>query len=314
MDRYGELKVFVRVVEDGNFSAASRSLSLTPSAVSKLIARLEDRVGAMLFRRSGREVSLTAEGRSFHEAALRAIEALEATETAVVASRIQDTLRVRSMPSFATAQLAAVLPAFHRLNPGLRLEVVLTMEPGNLLENGADVAIHVGALADSSLVAHRFAGTRWLMCAAPSYLARRGTPQQPDDLARHDCLGFLSNIPARPWAVRGGDGRVRTLRPRGPVMANHGEMLLELARRGAGIVQLTEFQVARDLRAGHLVEVLPAFNTREIDPISAVYRSRRHLSPRIRVFVDFLTTVFAGHEDWTAPAAMGPDRGLARSA
>ena len=145
MDRYGELKVFVRVVEDGNFSAASRSLSLTPSAVSKLIARLEDRVGAMLFRRSGREVSLTAEGRSFHEAALRAIEALEETETAVVASRIQDTLRVRSMPSFATAQLAAVLPAFHRLNPGLRLEVVLTMEPGNLLENGADVAIHVGA-------------------------------------------------------------------------------------------------------------------------------------------------------------------------
>jgi DNA-binding transcriptional LysR family regulator len=299
MDRFGELKVFVRVVEDGSFSAAGRSLSLTPSTVSKLIGRMEDRLGVMLFRRSARTASLTPEGTTFHEAALRALEALEATETALFAGRVApDTLRVRSMPSFAVSQLAPVIPAFLDLHPELRLEVLLTMEPGNLLEHGIDVAIHVGPLEDSSLVAHRFASTRWLMCAAPSYLAARGVPGSPADLAHHDCLSFLPDIPARAWAVRGPGAKVLPLRMRGHIMSNHGEMLLELARRGAGIVQLCEFQVAGDLRAGTLVEVLPEHNTGDRDPISAVYRSRRHLSPRIRVFLDFLTATFSRSADW----------------
>lgn len=297
MDRYGELQVFARVVDEGNFSAAARSLSLTPSAVSKLVARVEDRVGATLFRRDGRSVALTAEGRAFHAAALRAIEAMEAAETALLADHVaSDTLRVRSMPSFAVSQLAAVVPEFCRLHPALKLELLLSMDPGNLLEGGVDVAIFVGPLADSALVAHRFAAMRWIICAAPGYLARRPAPRRPADLVHHECLGFLPDIPARAWTARDRGGAPRRLRLNARITVNQAQILLELARQGAGVVQLAEFQVADDLRAGRLVELFPESQDPTPDPISAVYATKRHLSPRIRVFLDFLDRAFAGRE------------------
>lgn len=293
MDRYSELVVFNRVVEDGNFSAAGRNLSLTPSAISKAIARTEDRLGVILFRRSGRTVALTPEGELFHKAALEAIAAMEATETAVFSGQLaRDTLRVRSMPGFAVSQLAPRLPQFCKRHPALRLEIVLTMEPGNLLDGGVDVAIHVGPLADSSLVAHRFASTRWVMCASPGYLAERGTPAMAADLDRHECINFLPGIPSKAWTV------LTSRQPSIPrissrLLSNHGAMLMALARVGAGIVQLTELQVEADLRSGGLVELFPDRRPDEPDPIYAVYRSKRHPNPRVRAFLDFLDTSFS---------------------
>jgi len=300
VDRHGELLVFARVVDEGNFSAAARSLSLSPSTVSKLVTRLESRFGATLFRRSGREVTLTAEGKVFHAAALKAIEALEATEAAVSSSRLApDMLRIRSMPSFATAQLAPLVPAFCRLHPTLKLEILLSMQPGNLLDGGVDVAIHVGPLADSSLIVHRFAWTRWIICAAPAYLANHGKPETAGALAQHECLNFLPGIPAPPWAIHDGSGGARRARVEGRILSNQAQMLLELARGGAGIVQLTEYQIADDLRSGRLVALFADQRATDPDPIYAVYASKKNVSSRIRVFLEFIDVNFARDKvDW----------------
>ncbi|KMO35382.1 hypothetical protein VQ02_17410 [Methylobacterium variabile] len=294
MNRFGEMLVFVRAVEDGGFSAAGRSLTMTPSAVSKLIGRLENRLGVTLFNRAARTVTLTAEGEAFYTSALRAIEAVEDAEASVLGGRAaQGTLRIRSMPTFATHQLAPLVPVFRRLHPALQLEFVLSMEPGNLLDGGIDVAIHVGELADSSLVARRFASTRWIICAAPSYLEARGIPRGPADLAAHECLNFPSTAPWSIWSVRDEAGAARRLKPTGSVAANTGQMLLAMARAGAGIVRLAEFHIVDDLRAGRLVELLADRHSGVADPIYALYNGRRHLTQRIRVFLDFLEDAFS---------------------
>ncbi len=293
MNRYGEMLVFVRAVEDGGFSAAARSLSLTPSAVSKLVARIENRLGVLLFDRSHRIVTLTPEGKAFYEAAQRAIEAVEEADTAVLAgTAAQDILRIRSMPTFAAAQLAPLIPKFRQLHPALRLEIHLKIEPGNLLDGGMDVAIHVGQLADSALVAHRFARTRWIICAAPRYLAEHGTPAGPADLGQHVCLNFISSMPASIWTAKGSGRASRRLKISSNVVTNQGQMLLEMARAGGGIVRLAEFHVGGDLISGQLVELFPDQQSKEEDPIYAVYQGKRHLSHRLRLFLDFLDASF----------------------
>lgn len=294
MNRYGELQVFARAVSEGGFSAAARSLSLTPSAVSKLVSRLENRLGVLLFSRSSRTIALTPEGEAFHAAALRAIEAVEEAELAVApGAALRDTLRVRSMPTFAASQLAPRVPAFREQHPSLRIEVHLRMEPGNLLEGGMDVAIHVGRLADSSLVARRFARTRWVICASPGYLARCGTPRTPDELGKHECLNFVPSMPASIWTARNAGRAPRRLRVASSVTSNQGQMLLELARVDLGIVRLAEFHVVEDLMSGRLVELFPEHQSPEEDPIYALYHGRRNLNPRLRVFLEFLDAQFS---------------------
>lgn len=161
MDRYGELRVFARAVAEGGFSVAARGSSPTPSAVGKPVSRPENRLGVLLFSRSSRGLVPTPEGEAFHAAALRAIEAVEGADLAVAPGGASgDTLRIRPMPTFASSQLARLIPAFRRRHPALHVEVHLRMEPGNLLQGGMDAAIHVGHLADSSLVARHFARTR----------------------------------------------------------------------------------------------------------------------------------------------------------
>jgi DNA-binding transcriptional LysR family regulator len=300
MNRYEEMLVFVRAVEDGSFSAAARNLSLTPSAVSKLIARLEDRLSALLFRRAHRTVSLTPEGETFYHAALDAIAAVEGAETAITrGSALHDTLRVRSVPIFATAALAAHIPAFCERHPRLRVEVQLRINPGQLLDEGTDVAIHVGRLEDSSLVARRFSGTRWIVCAAPAYAERHGLPGHPDDLARHNCLNFLPSMGAATWSLRNEDGSLAPRHPASRFVTNQASLLIELALTGFGIVRLAELQVAAHLAAGRLVELFPQHQSPEEDPIWAVYHSRRHVSARVRAFLDFLDGAFASPSPWT---------------
>lgn len=295
MNRYSEMLVLVRAVQDGSFSAAARNLGCTPSAVSKTIARIEDRLGALLFSRTHRAISLTREGEAFYTAALEAIAAVESADAAVFAGTApQDRLRVRSMPIFAQAALAPRVPDFCRRHPRLAVEVQLRMDPGHLLDDGMDVAIHVGHLQDSSLVARRFASTRWIICAAPSYLLAHGSPSHPDDLARHTCLNFIAGIAASTWFGR--DGTPLDIRAR--VVTNQASMLMELARTGLGIVRLVELQVADDLAAGRLVELFPDHQCLDEDPIFAVYESRRHLSARVRAFLDFLDEAFADPPPW----------------
>ena len=300
MNRFSEMCVFVRAVEDGSFSAAARNLSLTPSAVSKLVARIEDRLGVLLFRRANRAVALTPEGETFYKAALAAIEAVEAADAAVFAGQAsQETLRVRCMPIFATDALASRLPAFCARNPGIRVEIHLRIDPGHLLEDGMDVAIHVGHMKDSSLMARRFSSTRWIVCASKDYIAQHGAPVRPDDLPDHRCLNFLPSIAASTWTVRGADMPSAPLAIRSTVLSNQASMLIALARTGLGIVRLTELQVAGDLSRGDLIELFPEHQSHEEDPILAVYQSRRHLSSRVRAFLEFLDGAFPNPPPWT---------------
>jgi len=294
MDRLNELTVFVRAVEEGGFSAAGRSLGLTPSAVSKLIGRLEERLGTALFTRTLRDTVLTAEGEMLYANARKAIEAVEEAEASVASSRaVSGTLRVRSIPTFGTHQLAPLVPAFKAQYPNLHVEFVLTMQPGNLLDGGVDVAIQIGPLTDSSLVARRITGTRWLICASPAYLSKHGVPRTPADLVDHQCLNFPAGSPGNIWRGIDGDGSVQPFKITPTITANTGQMLLSMALAGVGVVRLAEFHVASDLRSGRLIELLSPYNDAAEEPIHAVYSSRRLLSQRIRAFLDFLDEHFA---------------------
>jgi len=310
MNRYAEMLVFVRAAEDGNFSAAARNLALTPSAVSKLIGRMEDRLGVLLFRRSHRTIDLTAEGEAFYHAAQAAIEAVESADAAVSATASQQTLRIRSIPIFGQMVLAAKAAEFCRQHPNLGVEIQLRIDPTHLLDDGMDVAIHIGHLKDSSLVATRFSSTRWIICASPVYLAKHGAPSHPDELVHHTCLNFLSSISASMWAVRTGDEPSRPLPVKSRIVSNQASVLIELARAGLGIARLSEVQVADDLAEGRLVELFPEHQSHEEDPILVVYQSRRHLSSRVRAFVDFLRTSFSDPPPWQhwrhSPTSMPP--------
>jgi DNA-binding transcriptional LysR family regulator len=299
VNRYTEMQVFVRAAEDGSFSAAARNLAITPSAVSKLISRLEERLGVLLFRRAHRNIVMTPEGELFYQAALAAIEAVEAADATIFSGKLGgETLRIRSMPIFGQTVLAKKLPEFCRKHPDLQVELHLRIDPGPLLDEGTDLAIHVGHLNDSSLVATRFTSTRWIICASPSYLAEHGTPSRPDELTKHMCLNFLSSIAASTWTVRGDGDRSRALPVKSRVRSNQASILIEFARAGLGIARLIEVQIADDLAQGRLVELFPQHQCPEEHPIYAVYQSRRLLSNRVRVFLDFLKTALPDPPPW----------------
>jgi DNA-binding transcriptional LysR family regulator len=290
-----DIAVFVQVAEDGDFSAAARTLTLTPSTISKSIARLEDHLGRRLLHRSSRSMRLTPEGQSFLDAAHRVLDAVEEAE-AVVSATPSGTLRVRSVPTFARYQVAPLMPTFRRLYPKLRVEFVLSNARTAFLDDGADVAIASGDLPSSSLIARRIAGSRWIICASPAYLAEHGMPTSPDDLDRHECLNFLMATKWNSWSTAG-----TGLNTEGGILANQGDMLLALARAGAGIVRLAEFHISDDLKAGRLVTLFPEHQDRAEEPIYVLYQDKRNLSPRIRVFLTFLQEAFA-NPPWSALA------------
>ena len=299
MSRYMEMQVFVRAAEDGSFSAAARNLALTPSAVSKLIARMENRLGVLLFRRTHRTIELTQEGEAFYQAAQMAIEAVETADAAVFSGMAaQQTLRIRSMPIFGQTVLAAKVAEFCALHPNLNVEMQLRIDATHLLDDGMDVAIHVGHLKNSSLIAMPFASTRWIICASPEYLAQHGTPLHPDDLVDHECVNFVASIAASTWMVRSADGLAKPLPIKSRILSNQASVLIEFARAGLGIARLIEVQVADDLAQGRLIELFPEHQSHDEDPIIAVYQSRRNLSSRVRAFIDFLRTAFPDPPPW----------------
>ena len=252
-----------------------------------------------MFSRAHREITLTPEGEAFYRAVRDAIEAVEAADTAVFSgTAAREPLRIRSMPIFAQTVLGPKIPQFCALHPQLRLELQLRIDPGNLMDDGMDVAIHVGRLDDSSLVATRFASTRWIICAAPSYLAIHGAPADPSELAKHRCLNFIPSIAASVWTVRTAEDPAAPIAVKSDMLSNQAAMLVQFARAGMGITRLTEFQIADDLAEGRLVELFPEHQCHTEDPIYAVYQTRKHLSNRVRVFLDFLRSAFEDPPPW----------------
>jgi DNA-binding transcriptional LysR family regulator len=287
-DNIRELAFFLRVSEEASFSAAARSLDLDPSTISKVVQRLENRLGVRLFHRTSRVLRLTQEGERFLAAAQKVMQALEEAEESLspAMSEASGVLRIGSTPAFARFWLAPLMPSFCAKHPKLRVEFLLSASAPDLFESQLDIAFQSGAIPDSSLVARRIGTVRWRIYAAPSYLKQHGTPRTPDDLAAHRCLNFLPGSYRSQWPLRDGD-TLRRVAPTGPVSANGGDLLCALAVAGMGLARLAEYRAAADAPQGSLVTVLDAFEP-EGEPIYAVYPSRRHLSVRVRALLDHI--------------------------
>ena len=293
IDHASEMTAFVRVVDSKGFSAAAAGLGLTPSAVSKLVTRLETRLGVRLLQRTTRALHLTAEGEVFYAAARRIVAEIETLESQISgqSSTPQGLLRVTTSLAFATHQLTQILPEFLVRYPLVRLEVLPTDRVVDMVEEGMDVALRIGRLSDSSFMARKIGEDKRLICASPAYLARHGTLRRPADLAQHECILSRERSHLNRWQFRI-DGELSAIDVSGRLAVDEGELQMQLALQGLGIVRLTRLTVAHAVRAGALVPLLAEFSADDPVAIHAVYPHRRHLAPRVTAFVNFLIEKF----------------------
>lgn len=289
INRSGEMEVFVRVVEQGGFSAAARLCRMTPSAVSKLIARLESRLGARLVSRSTRKLQLTPEGCAFYERATRILADLEDAErSAGTGEQPVGRIRLNTSASYATHLLAPLLPEFLALHPGVTLDIVQTDAVIDLLAERTDVAVRAGPLKNSSLVARKLGETPMTIVAAPAYLDMFGEPKTFADLEQHNHLGFGYVRAVDGWPLKEG-GKTIVAPIVGRVQTSDGEALRHLALAGVGLARLAAFTARADIAAGQLVPVLEHLNPGDKEAFHAIYVGQGgHLPSRVRALLDFL--------------------------
>jgi DNA-binding transcriptional LysR family regulator len=290
INRSTEMEVFVRVVETGGLSSAARALKLTPSAVSKLMTRLEARLGARLLNRSTRRLQLTPEGEAFFARSVQVLADIEEAEREVLSGAApRGRVRVNSVVDLGRQFVLPLVPAFLEQHPEVTLDIVLTDQVVDLLEERADVAIRMGALRSSNLTARKLGASRAIVVASPDYLARRGTPVRLEDLPSHHQMDFTFMRSVRNWPFRRADGEVVYLPGAGGVQVGDGASLRQLALEGAGLARMSVFAAAEDIRAGRLVPVLEEFNPGDILEAHAVFLGQGgRLPARVRAFIDFL--------------------------
>jgi DNA-binding transcriptional LysR family regulator len=289
MDRFLAMTAFARVVESGSFARAAERLGISTSACSRHVADLEAHLDTRLLNRTTRRLSLTESGQAFYERCVEVLADLEEAEHAAAASRARPrgTLRLTCGISFGTRHLAPLVAAFAALHPEVQFDVQLSDRFVDLVEEGFDLAIRIGEAAGQNLIARKLGETRAIACAAPVYLREHGAPETPADLARHACLTYEYLSPRNVWRFRDRNGKEHAVRVAGPVHANNGDLLAAAAVEGIGILMEPDFIVDAELRSGRLVRVLADY-TAPTTGIYAVYPSRRHLSAKVRAFVDFL--------------------------
>jgi DNA-binding transcriptional LysR family regulator len=289
VNRSGEMEVFVRAVELGGFSAAARAVRLSPSAVSKLVGRLERRLGARLVNRSTRRLQLTPEGTEFYQRAVRILADLdEAERTASSSGLPAGRLRINTNMPFGQRFLVPLLPLFVARYPAITLDLVLTDTVIDLLDERTDIAVRAGPLKSSTLLARKLFATRSIIVAAPSYLAAHGTPTSVAELERHNRLGFNYARTLEGWPLRV-DGNEVNLPLAGNTRVSDGETLRLLVLAGLGLVRMAEFMVRDDIAAGRLVPVMEAFNPGDLEEFHAVFLGQgAHLPARVRAMLDFL--------------------------
>lgn len=288
-NRVGEMQVFQRVVESGSFSEAARLLLMTPSTVSKLIGRIEARLGVRLLERSTRRLSLTAEGQVFYERSLALLAELDEIERGLSqgAASADGTIRVNASVPIGTMALEPLLPAFWAEHPRIVVDLSLSDEIVDLYLDRTDVAFRVGPLPDSSMMA-RGIGVAWRkIVAAPAYLERHGVPRTVDDLAAHNCLGFNFRRAAPVWPFRE-RGRIVDRVVHGSLLANNGETVRRMAVAGIGLARLGDYHAREDIAAGRLVEVLSDVVESDREDIHAVYLGGPRLPHRVKLFLDFV--------------------------
>jgi DNA-binding transcriptional LysR family regulator len=287
--RSGEMLVFTKVVETGSFSAAGKLQQLSASAVSKLVTRLEERLGVLLFQRSTRHLALTPEGRRYYDSCARILADIEEAEQGVAGDAMAPggVLRVNLSLPFGTHLILPLLPEFAQRYPDIVLDLSLTDALADLQREAVDVAIRMGPLADASFHARVLGRSRRAVVAAPRYLEQWGVPQEPGELARHRCFNFNFRRSLDEWPFRIG-GQTVHLPVQGGILTNNGETMRQLTLDGLGVSRLAMFHVAADLKAGRLVELLPGYNPGDTEEVTAIFRNQRYMPLRVRAFIDFL--------------------------
>ena len=305
MDTISGMITFARVVEANSFSEAARRLGVSKSAVSKQIARLEDRLGARLLNRTTRRISPTEVGAAFYERCARIVAEVEEAELAVTRLQAEPrgVLRVNAPMSFGILHLAPAIAVFMKRYPDLEIDLTLNDRFVDLIDEGYDLAIRIGTMADSSLIARKLAPSRLVACAAPAYLRRRGLPTVPRDLADHECLIYSLATAGDLWKFTDSEGTPQPVRVSARLKVNNGDVMRDIAAAGLGLTVLPTFIAAKGLEAGTLVPVLTDYRLPET-AVSAVYPQNRHLSPKIRVFVDFLAGRFGPEPYWDREAGI----------
>ena len=286
----------------GSFSVAARELDVSTPAVSKRLAQMEGRLGVQLLNRTTRRVGLTPEGETYLAHARRILADIDDMEQLVssAAAEPRGLLRVNATLGFGRSHIAPLISGFAKLHPQVEVRLQLSVDPPPLSEDAFDVCVRFGEPPDARVLARKLAPNRRLLCAAPSYLARQGTPRVPNDLGRHDCIGIRQGDEAYGiWRLSLGK-RVESVKVRGKLSTNDGEIAVNWALAGHGIVMRAEWDIARYLRSGRLKQVLENYHTPSAD-IHAVYPQRHQVSARVRAFVDYL----AAHFEKTSIRAAG---------
>lgn len=288
MDKYQEMRVFSAVVEAASFVAAAGSLGMSKAAVSRYVAELEQRLGVRLIHRTTRKLSLTPEGEVFLARCRDILSSIDASE-AEISTRsvtVSGLLKVSVPVSFGIRHMAPLWHEFLEKHPEVSLDVQLADRVIDLVDEGFDLAVRIARLADSSLISRQIASTRLVLCAAPSYLDRRGLPKHPSALAEHDVVSYSLLATGDQWQFDGPDGPVSVkVRPR--MWSNNGDSCIAACVQGAGIQLQPTFLIEQELRSGALVEILPQFRAAVLG-IYAVYPTRRFVLPKVRALVEFL--------------------------
>ena len=292
MDRFQEMQAFVAVVDAGSFVRAAEALGSSKAAMSRYIGDLEERLGVRLLNRTTRRLSMTDDGQAFYYHCVELLAALEEAEgdLSTRSAEASGLVRISAPVTFGILHLAPLWGDFLERYPKVRLDVALSDRAVDLVEDGFDLAIRISSVMQPSLIARQLATTRLVLCAAPSYLARRGTPQHASELAQHDVVAYTYGAFRDEWTFEGPDGEVKVkVSPR--LFANNGDTCRAAALRGQGVILQPDFLIGADLRSGELVEILPGYRTPDLG-VYAIYASRRHLPLKLRYLIDFLVDAF----------------------
>ena len=299
MDKFEDIQAFITVVDTGSFTAAADRLGSAKSAISRRVSALEERLGVQLLHRTTRVLNLTETGRSFYDHGTRILADLEEAEAAVQQEHgeLRGTLRFALPLSFGVRHMCGPIATFSKQHPKVRFDLDLNDRRVDLIEDNFDVALRIGRLTDSSLIARRLFDVRAVVCGSPHYLNTHGAPETPADLDDHQCLVYSNLDDPDKWEYEDRDGNRSTVKVNSIMSASSGDFLSNAAAHGMGLVIQPTFIASAAIRSGNLIPVLTDYAW-PISPAYAVYPPTRHLSYRVRAFIDFLVDRFSGTPQW----------------
>jgi DNA-binding transcriptional LysR family regulator len=308
MQNLSDIAIFVKVVQHSSFTAAAEALDISQPVISKAVTRLEETLGARLLNRTTRRLSLTEAGAELYRRSAQALAEIENAELEVARYQTEPRglLRVAAPMSFSLLHLTAMLPEFLDRYPGVQLDMQLDDRQVDLVADGFDLALRIGQLHDSTLIARRIAPCKQVVCTSPQYLASHSTPERPEDLLEHNCLAYTYLSTPREWRFKDSNGEVIVIPVKGSLQSNNGIVLRDAAVGGQGIAMLPTFYVCNELRDQKLKVILSEFPAAELS-LYAVYPERRNLLPKVRAFIDFLIAKIQASPSWDALSNLDRD-------